>query len=328
MAEKIKWGIMSTGGIAENFARSITPLENAELAAIGSRYLEKADAFAEKYGAKRAYGSYQELAEDGQVDIIYVATPHTLHCENTLMCLDAGRAVLCEKPFAVDSAQAERMVRKARDKKIFLMEAMWTRFLPVMKLVRSWIDEGRIGDVRMVRADFGEAFDDSGYNWRLDNKFAGGALLDLGVYPITMASMVFGSEPKDIRASADVINGIDEQTAMILSYDDNRMAVLDCSVKYRTGHHAIIHGTKGMIKIYPPFFGAVSAGLLAGDEDEQIAEFPHEGGRNGHSYQAEAAMADLIAGRTENETMSLDETLRVMKIMDTVREIIGLEYDV
>jgi len=191
MNDKIRWGIIATGAIARDFAEGLAILPDADLVAVGSRAQETADRFGEEYGVPRRYGSYEAVARDPEVDVAYIATPHTLHRDNTLLCLSAGKAVLCEKPFAINAAQAEEMVSLARRKKLFLMEAMWNRFHPVVLKMGSLLAEGAIGKPRLMVADFGlgTTFDPKGRLF--DIELGGGALLDLGVYPVALASLVF-----------------------------------------------------------------------------------------------------------------------------------------
>ena len=189
----IRWGIIGTGNIAKQFARGLRVLPDAELVAVGSRSQASADAFGEEFGVPRRHASYADLAADSDVDAVYVATPHGSHMDNSLLCLEGGKAVLCEKPFAVNAAQAERMVREARSRGLFLMEAMWTRYFPLMDRVRALISEGTLGEVRQVHADFGYRAEVDPDYWLFDLHQGGGALLDVGIYPVSLASMLLGA---------------------------------------------------------------------------------------------------------------------------------------
>ena len=194
----IRWGIIGTGNIAKQFARGLKVLPDAQLVAVGSRAQESADAFGEEFGVPHRHASYADLAADGEVDAVYIATPHGSHMDNSLLCLEKGKAVLCEKPFAVNAAQAERVVQEARSRGLFLMEAMWTRYFPLMDRVRSLIDEGALGEVRRVHADFGYRTDVKPEYWLFDLHQGGGGLLDVGIYPISLASMLLG-RPEAVR---------------------------------------------------------------------------------------------------------------------------------
>jgi predicted dehydrogenase len=319
---KIRWGILGTGNIANKMADALKSLEDAELAAVGSRTKEKAEAFGEKHGIPRRHGSYQALADDPEVDIIYVCTPHTLHAENTLLCLDRGKAVLCEKPFTVNAAQARATVAKAREKGLFLMEAMWTRFLPAMRKCREIVRSGRIGEVRMLQADFGfrAGWDPQGR--LLNPELAGGGLLDVGVYCVSLAYFLLGA-PSRLESLAHIgETGVDEQNALLLGYPGGEIAILSSAVRTNTPHVAFVMGTEGMIRI-PAFWCARELTVISGGQEERI-EAEYSG--NGFEFQAMEAMRCLREGLTESETIPLDESIAIMETMDRAREQWGLKY--
>ena len=203
MSTRIRWGILGTGRIAGEFAEGLQQLKDAELRSVASRKQETADVFASKYGAIKAHASYEQLATDPEVDAIYIATPHSLHCENTLLCLEAGKPVICEKPFAVNGRQVDKMIEVARRQKCFLMEAMWMRFIPLIREARRRVAEGMIGDVRMIQADFGFRVPINPEGRLFVPALAGGALLDVGIYPLAFSAMFLG-EPKDIVSLPDL----------------------------------------------------------------------------------------------------------------------------
>lgn len=320
----IKWGILGAGWIASQFARDLAFAQDAELSAVGSRSLEKAEEFAGKFGGKRAYGSYEDLVNDAEIDIIYVATPHPSHKEHVLQCLRAGKAVLCEKPFTVNVKEAEEVVQYARDNRIFLMEAMWTRFLPVIRKVREWIAEGRIGDVRLLKADFGFRTGVNPEGRLFKPALAGGALLDVGIYPLSFASMLFGGTPKQILSTAHLgETGVDEENSIMLSYQGGQTALLSSAIRLNSGSDAYIMGTEGSIKI-PSFFNAKSATLVAADGTEET--FSDDRTTLGYVYEAEAAGQYLREGKLESEVIPLDETLQLMRMMDEIRGQWGLRY--
>lgn len=320
----IKWGILGAGWIASQFARDLAHAQDVELTAVGSRSKEKAEAFAEKFGFARAYGSYEELVNDAEIDIIYVATPHPSHKEHVLKCLRAGKAVICEKPFTVNVKEAEEVVQFARENKIFLMEAMWTRFLPVIRKVREWIAEGRIGEVRLIKADFGFR---TGVNpeGRLFNPaLAGGALLDVGIYPLSFASMLLGANPKQVLSTAQLgETGVDEECSILLSYEGGQTAMLNAAIRLNSGSDAFIIGTAGSIRI-PSFFNAKTATITAEDGTEET--FADDRTTLGYVYEAEAAGQYLREGKLESDIISLDETLQLMRMMDGIRQQWGLRY--
>ena len=321
MESQVGWGILGAGGIAARFVSDLVKLPDAGLVAVGSRSKDRADEFASHHGIERAYGSYAELLGDPDVDVVYVATPHPFHRPHTLLCLDHGKAVLCEKPMGVNAHDVREMVTRARATDLFLMEAMWTRALPVTRQAQKWIEEGRIGEVRMLTADFGFR---SGWNPEgrlLNPELAGGALLDVGVYVIALASMVFGGAPVSVQAAAHIgETGVDEQTAMVLSYRDGALGLLSCAVRTSTPQQARIDGTEGSIHI-PDFWHATAATLRVRGEDP--IEYT---GDVGYHYEAAEVMACLQAGKRESALVPLDESLAIAETMDQVRTQIGLVY--
>lgn len=324
MSTPIRWGILATGSIAHQFAGGLAVIPDAELTAVGSRTVETANAFADQYNVPRRYASYEELAADPDVDVIYVATPHPFHKENSLLCLDAGKAVLCEKPFTMNAREAEAVVARAREKGVFLMEAMWTRFLPISGKVRQWISEKAIGDVRMIAADFGYRAEFDPEMRAFNPDLGGGGLLDVGVYPIAYISMILGPEPDRIASLADLGDtGVDEQAAVVLGYPQGELALLSCAVRTDTPNEVRILGTNGQIHLHPPFFTGTTATLKAGNREETV-ELPLEG--NGYNYQAVEVMKCLRDDRLESGLIPLDETVAIMNIMDRIRSQWGLKY--
>jgi predicted dehydrogenase len=290
---------------------------------VGSRSSERADVFADKFDIPKRHGSYIDLANDPDVDAIYVSTPHPFHKEYSILCLKAGKAVLCEKPMAINAQQAKEMIDCARAEKKFLMEAMWTRFLPAIVKVREWVAEGAIGEPRMLTADFGFR---SGWNpkGRLMNpEMAGGGLLDVGVYTVAMAYMVFG-KPSRIASMAHIgETGVDEQAAMVLGYDAGQLALLSCAIRTNTPQEARIMGTEGSIHI-PGFWYSNSATLYASGKGPMQADTLLEG--NGYNYEAVEVMRCLREGKLESDVMPLDESLSIAQTMDQMRAQWGLKY--
>ena len=323
MADTIRWGILGPGAIAHSFANGLKVLPDAELVAVGSRAQDRADKFGDEFDVPRRHGSYEALAADPDVDVIYVATPHSGHMESTILCLNAGKAVLCEKPFCINARQAKAMIDTARAKGVFLMEAMWTRFLPGIVQVREWLAEGAIGDVQMVNADFGFGASFNIESRLFDPERGGGALLDVGVYTVAFASMVFGGAPDRIVSMAHKCeSGVDERAAMIFGYDTGQLAVLVTAITMNTAHMANILGSAGRIDL-PTFWRGSQATLSAGGEEKTV-EFPFKG--NGYEYQAIEVMECIRAGKLESDSIPLDESLAIMQTMDTVREQWGLKY--
>jgi dihydrodiol dehydrogenase / D-xylose 1-dehydrogenase (NADP) len=325
MNKVIKWGILGLGGIAHSFVKGLKSLPDAKIAAVGSRSKDRAEAFAKEYDIPKAYGSYQELANDPDVDIIYVATLHPDHRECTLLCLKAGKAVICEKPFTVNAKETEELIRVAREQKVFLAEAMWTRHLPMNAKIRELIASGIIGEVKMVEADFGFRCGWNPESRILNPQLGGGALLDVGVYTISYASMIFGGiEPTRIVSMSNIgETGVDEECSAVLGYEGGKMAVVTAAVRTTTPHEAWILGTKGRIHV-PHFWHADSATLYSDDNKEERIELPYES--TGYNYEAADAMRCLREGKLESDIMPLDESLRIMKTMDAIRAQWGLKY--
>ena len=325
MSETIRWGILGTGKIAHKFAEALAVVPDAELAAVGSRAQGTADAFGDEFAVPRRHASYASLAEDPEVDAIYVSTPHPMHCRDTLLCLNADKPVLCEKPFALNASEAEAMIRCARQRGLFLMEAMWTRFLPAIAQVRQWLAIGTIGEVRNMMADFGFR---AGFNPEgrlLNPALGGGALLDIGVYIVSMASMVYGQQPDRVAALADIgATGVDEQTTMAFRYNSGAMAALTCAIRTNTPGAVTIHGTQGNIRIPSPFYDTHTATLNADGGEPVTVEPPRV--ENGFKYEIEEAGRCLREGLLETPALPLDETLAIMKTLDAVRAEIGLKY--
>lgn len=320
----IRWGIIGPGRIAKKFAIGLQAVPDAKLVAVGARAIGRAEAFASEFRIGRAYGSYEALAADPEVDVVYVATPHPLHHQPTLLCLKAKKAVLCEKPFTLNEREARELVECARREKVFLMEAMWSRFLPPMVQVREWLVRGLIGDPRMVVADFGFRTEWNPEGRALNPALGGGALLDVGIYPLALASMVFGGVPVKVTGQCHLGDtGVDEQSAMILAYKGGALAVLSCAVRTQTPHEARILGTEGSIYL-PNFWHASEATLMrTGREPEKV--IPERVG-NGYNYEAVEVGRCLRAGLKESPLMPLDETVLTMRVMDELRRQWGLVY--
>jgi len=323
MARTVRWGILGTGSIAHKFAAGLQSAAGAELAAVGSRTKRKADKFGHEFGIRRRHGSYADLAEDGEVDAVYVATPHPFHLANSAVCLQAGKAVLCEKPLTVNASQAERLIGIARDREVFLMEAMWTRFLPSMVKLRELLAANAIGEVRMVIADFAFRAKPEPTSRLFNPELAGGGLLDVGIYPLSLASMILG-RPEDICGQAHIgPSGVDEQAAVVGRYQHGRIAVAVCGARTETQHEAWIIGTEGNVHLHPPWWKATRISLKAGGKTRDF-ELPMEG--NGYNYEAEEVMRCIAEGKTESDVMPLDESLTLMETMDRIRAQWGLKY--
>jgi predicted dehydrogenase len=321
----VRWGIVGTGGIAAAFAADlrIDP-EAGELVAVASRSPERAEAFAARVGAPRVYGTYEQLAADSDVDVVYVAVPHTAHHSVARLALEAGKAVLVEKPFTVNRREAQDLVETARSHGLFLMEAMWTRFLPHMVEIRRLIAQGRLGELRLVLAEFGVRFDYDPASRMFDPALGGGALLDLGVYPISFASMVLGT-PTEVTATADFgPTGVDAQTAVTLRYPGDRQAVTVSSMEAWLPNGATIAGRDARIDVDGMFYRPASFTLTDRHGEQERFDGSVPGG--GMQFEALEVARCLRAGLTESPILSLEETLSIMSTLDQARAAIGLRY--
>ncbi len=324
MKQTIRWGILAPGAISGAFAAALQVAEGAELAAVGSRDLVRARAFAEKYGVSRAHGSYAQLAADPEVDAIYIATPHAFHERDTLVCLGEGKHVLCEKPLAINADEARRMIFAARDHDRLLMEAMWTRFLPSLEKVRTLIAAGAIGVPRTLTADFGfQAADDP--TGRLFNPdLGGGALLDLGVYPVSLAHWLFG-DPVEIHGTANLgPTGVDDDSAILLRHRGGEITLAFMSFRVETPRTATIQGTEGWIRLQQPWWGASQITVGIKDRPEETVDFALRG--QGYTHMAEAFMDLIREGRRDSEVISHKQSLAIMETMDTLRRMWGHKY--
>lgn len=314
--EKIHWGIIGCGRMAGLFAESLRIVEDAHLLAVASRTERKAKQFGEKFGVERRYGSYEELAFDKDVDVVYIATPHNLHRDNAMLCIENNKSVLCEKPFTVNAAQAAEVIQKAREKGVFLMEAMWTRFLPVVKKVRELIAQEIIGEIRMLKADFGYRIDWLPEHRALNPKLAGGALLDVGIYPVSFASLVFNSIPQTIRTTAHIgKTGVDEQSAYTFIYKNGAIALMSSAVRTFIPSDAYILGSGGYIHL-PEFWRAKSATIYRERQEGETLSFDYE--KPGYHFEAMEVNRCIKNNQTESKTMPLAETLQIMKTVDNI----------
>ncbi len=324
-SDPIRWGILGTGSIAHSFAKGLAVLPDAQLQAVGSRAQETAHAFGAEFSVPNCHPSYDALVADSEVDVIYVATPHTSHCENTIRCLEARKHVLCEKPFALNAGQVQQMIATASKQGLFLMEAMWTRFVPAIVKTREWLDSGAIGSPRALFCDMGFRTQFDPTSRLYDLKLGGGALLDLGVYLVSLVSMVLGAHPVEATALAQLgKTGVDEDCAVMLKYESGALATAHCTIGARTPAEALVMGEAGSIRVHAPFYAATAATLLHSNGEEEEIRIPLTG--NGYNYQAAAVMDCLRAGEQQSPVMPLDESLAIMQLLDRLRTQIGLVY--
>jgi predicted dehydrogenase len=317
-----RWGIAATGGIATGFAEAMRMVEGGEVVAVASRSPERAREFADRFGIERAYG-YEDLAADPEVDIAYIGTPHPRHAADSIRCLEGGKHVLCEKPFALNAAQARDVVRVAREHDRFLMEAMWSRFLPSYVALREILDSGRIGEPLLVEADFGWRSEVDPTNRHYDLDLGGGGLLDLGIYPVQLCFFVLGP-PDAVVAQGHVgETGVDEQVAAVLHHAGGRLGVVKCALRIPMACTARIAGTEGFVEL-PAFMHCPTSLTVRTPAGEQQIDTAWEG--NGLRFQVDEVHRGLDAGLRESARMPLDETIAIAEVLDTIRAQIGVRY--
>lgn len=326
MKNYYKWGIIGPGKIANKFAVALTLAGGAQLEAVASRDGNKAREFAEKFNAPKYYDSYEALAKDPDIDAVYVATPHAFHCEQALLCLTHGKAVLCEKPMALSHRQVEKMVQAARENNVFLMEAMWTRFLPHMEKILALIREGRLGTIKYVRGDFGFAGPYHTDNRLYNLSLGGGSLLDIGIYPLFLCLLVLG-QPDEILASGVLApTGADESCHALLRYKDGATAVFSSTFVCQTSITAEIAGTESLIQIPSAWYKNDKFTLRQPGPDGEQEQFQLEPMVNGFEYQIREVMQCIGKGLIESPSMSHDLSLLLSKTMDEIRRQLGVRY--
>jgi len=317
------WGILGPGGIAKAFAEDLKKLDGHSIAAVGSRTLSNAQSFASTFGGT-AYGSYEELVADPQVDAIYVATPHPAHQENVILALNAGKPVLCEKPFAVNAGEAQQMVDAAHKNGVALMEAMWARFLPHYAQVREIIQSGVLGKIHTIQADHGQRLADQNIPRLVEPSLAGGALLDLGIYPVSFAHMILGNPSKITSSAVLTDKGVDAQTSMIFDYADGAQAVLNTTMIEQTPCRAVVAGLNGWLEIDRTFYNPASMRVVL--NDGTTTEYPSSYVGHGLREQAEVFKQLVTSGQQQSQILNWQDTVDIMKTLDQVRSQIGLKY--
>ncbi len=319
-----RWGIIGTGKIAKAFAAALRDTPGAVLAGVASRSIDSAESFAREQGVATAYGSYQALFDASDIDLVYVATPHTEHAANTLLALAAGKGVLCEKPFAMNRAQADQMVALAHAKKLFLMEAMWTRFMPALAEVQRIIASGEIGAVNMVTADFGFTASFGPEHRLFNRELGGGALLDLGIYPLSIAAALLGPVAS-VKAQAEMgPTGVDINTAFTLRHAGGGVSSCACSLATRSPAELTVAGPGGYIRMNTRFHQTQSVTVTPTDGAVRTIATPFLG--NGYVHEIIEAQRCWHAGLLESPLMTHAETLALMGVMDDIRAQVGLRY--
>ena len=323
MDKKIRWGIAGLGNIAHKFAQDLQLVPDAVLTAVGSRNKEKADSFGGQYGAEFCYGSYAELFDSKEVDVIYIATPHTSHRELSIMAMKAGKHVLCEKPFGINRKDSAAMIEVARDEGVFLMEALWSRFNPSIVRLKELVDNNEIGDVVYLHADFAFYSLDRSEDGRLLNPdLGGGTLLDIGIYPIFLAYLILGRPDKILASSNFYKTGVEIQTSMIFSYE-GAQAILYSGLNSKSEMKAEISGTRGAIFLDPRWHETEGYSIEA-DGKQQHFDLPTQG--NGYTYEIEEVNECIASGQRQSKMWSHQNSLDLMELMDEVRALGGIKF--
>lgn len=321
----IKWGIIGAGNISSTFATALNNMEHTELAAVASRDMTRAKEFAAKFNAKKVYDNYEDLAKDEEIDVIYIGTPHSEHVKNAEICIRHKKAVLCEKAFTTNAKETRYLMDLAKENNVFLMEAMWSKFLPTTLKVKEWIKEGRIGNILNIQASFGFRRDMAPTHRLLNPSLSGGALLDVGIYPITYAIHMMGKLPVHVSSNAKIgETGVDVQNSIIFQFDKGELVTLNSAICAEVGKYAVIIGDKGKIDI-PLFWSAKEAFLY--NADGTLAEsFKEETEIRGYEYEAYEVNNCLREGKLESDINPLKDTLDIMEIMDALRKEWGITY--
>lgn len=324
MVNTFRWGIIGPGRIARKFAVGLAAVDGARLQVVASRDGERARRFARQFNATRWVEGYQALIDADDVDAIYIANPHHAHAKATRACLDAGKPVLCEKPLTVNAAEAQPLIELARRRGVFLMEAMWSRFIPAWRQVHQWLREGAIGAPRMLSSHFGAALPYQPDERWLDPEQAGGVLLDMGVYNLSMSQWVLGADPESFEVAGLLApTGVDARVAGTLHYADGACSQFSCNFQVNTDNDFRIAGAEGSIAIAAPFWCSQDIALRQGRHETRICR-PLRA--NGYEYEIEEVMRCVREGRAESESMPLADTLGTLRLMDAMRQRLGVRY--
>lgn len=312
----MKLGILGAGGIASTMAKTVAGMKDVEAYAVAARDLERARVFAQKYEVKKAYGSYEEMLADDEVELVYIATPHSHHYLHAKMCLEAGKNVLCEKAFTVNAEQAQKLFDLAKEKKLLITEAIWTRYMPSRKMINDIIESGVIGEVTAVTANL--SYTVSHVERIRKPELAGGALLDVGVYPINFASMVLGDKVKDVKATAIFQNGVDILDSIAMVFEGDRMATLQCGAREISDRMGSIFGTRGYMQVQN--INNPEKITVFDTEHKEVASYVVPEQISGYEYEVESCMKAIQEGKLECLEMPHAETIRIMKILDDIRK--------
>ena len=324
MHQKIKWGILGTGRMAGIFTSELKNLPDAVVSAVGSRDKKKAQDFADRFKIPQFYGSYDDLVSYSDTDIIYIATPHPIHAENTILSLRANKHVLCEKPFSINTHETQSMISLAKDRGLFLMDALWVRFTPLMQWLKQAVDDDFLGELGMFSGSFGYTMNFDPKNRVYNPELGGGALLDVGIYPLS-TSIWFMGVPDEMLALAKLgITNIDEKMGIVMKTPDGKISTIYTAVVNRTPGDFTIMGDKGYITVAGPWWHLDKLTVHMNSGNTEVKTFPFES--RGYVYMASHVMKCIREGKTESSVVPLSETLSIMKTMDHIRQQIGLKY--
>ena len=324
MKNRIRWGILGCGNIAQKFVSDLQYVDKAILYAIASNNQERRERFAETYNARKIYTNYESLVNDENVDIVYIATTHNFHYSNALLCLNANKPVLCEKPLCINSKEAQVLINIAKKNKVFFMEAMWTRFFPLINHLKKDLISGIIGRPKFLQADFGIKKPPAIGSRFYEKELGAGSLLDLGVYTINFSNLIFDSEPSEINGFTKLNNqGIDEHTTCNLKYSNGEIAQLSATISFITPHEARIYGHKGKIVVSDFYHPQEYSIFLTGGGETRVHK-PFKG--FGYHFEAVEAQNCLLSNKQESEIFPLENSLNVLTIMDSLRKQLGIVY--
>jgi predicted dehydrogenase len=323
MENKVRWGILGAGKIAEKFASDLSKTSNSELVAVASTSLERAKSFAARHNGKHAFGNYQDMFSV-KLDVVYIATLHPQHAENSILCLNNNVGVLCEKPFAMQEKDVLEVIALAEQKKLFLMEALWTRFMPTTIKALELVNSGVIGKIITLHADFGFSGEYNPENRLYNLSIGGGALLDIGIYPAFLSLLLFGYPSKILAESIFAPTGTDQTTSFIYKYNNDVTSVLNCTFASTTNCEAIIYGEKGKITIHSRFHEATQISLQLNDQIAETFNYPRD--TFGYNYEIDEVNACILADKTESEVLPLDFSKKLIRLLDKTREAAGIIY--
>ena len=330
---KFKWGIVATGNICNQFCEGLEHVDDAKVEAVVSRNLSKAKAFGEKYGATKFYDSFEKMAEDADLDCVYIGTPNHMHFADAMFFMEAGFNVLCEKPLGANAKQVKAIIAKAKEKNVFFMEGMWTRFFPTIKQSIKWIKEGKIGDIQMVHANFGLNTDQDKASWRYNRDYCGGALLDVGIYPLSMIFAIVGNEYTDMVCFGKTENDIDITNSVLFKYGDI-IANMSSAFAAILENKVVISGSEGSITIGEDFnwwqakkteIKLRSDSILLNDGGYEVFEDNYPA--TGFQYEAKAVQDYIKAGKKQADEFPWVESIKVAETMDSIRKKIGVVYN-